>query len=219
MTEVTRTTRLIDSDTGEYPLYLADLIKKHPNSMFPNVMTEELLLEYGLELVLESSIPQGDKVTEGKPEKREDQNWYRTWIVTSFTEEDEAANLAAAKAQRMADIEQFYIDSIAKGFPYLYEDVVYHVQIRGKDTVNILGLRTWAKEQKEEGVSAPIFKFRVWENVSIMLTPDQMIDVGNQTFANVTGGYDRIWALKDAVRDATTVSELPTIPAELFSLQ
>jgi hypothetical protein len=216
MTTVNRTTRLIESDSGDYPLYLADLPSRVPNTSFPQVVDSEILFEFGYEPVLDVEVPVNDVVTEGAPELR-DGSWYRVYNARAFNETEVNTNLAAAKAALKTQAEAKRVADFEKGFPYQFGEQIYHVQIRPTDRQNITALRVIAKEAVAAEVPMPI-NFRVYENVSVTLTAAEMVDVANATFSKVSEGYEVIWTFKDQVDAATTIAELPVLPSELFTL-
>jgi uncharacterized protein (DUF736 family) len=216
MTTVNRTTRLIESDSGDYPLYLADLATRVNNTSFPQVVDSEILFEFGYEVVLDTEVPVNDVVTEGAPELR-DGSWYRVWNARSFNETELSANLTAAKAALKAQAEAKRIADFEKGFPHQFGETIYHVQIRPTDRQNITALRIIAKEAVDLGAPFPI-NFRVYENVSVALTAPEMVAVANAALYKVSEGYEVIWTFKDQVDAATTIAELPVLPTELFTL-
>lgn len=215
MTTVVSNTRLIESDTGDYPVYLYQLSSRVEGTIFPSKIDSDALIEFGYEVVNEVDKPAGDVVTEGAPELR-DGEWYRTWIVRSFSEEELSVNLAAAKEQLEPQIEAFRVSSFEKGFPYQFAEGLYHVQIRTTDRLNITSIRTVAKEAIAAGGVLPV-SFRVYENVSVQLTAEEFVAMSDATFARVIEGYAVVHALKDQIKSATTLAELPTIPYELFA--
>lgn len=216
MTAVNRTTRLIESDSGDYPLYLADLSSRVPNTSFPQIVDSEILFEFGYEVVLDTEVPVNDVVTEDKPELR-DGNWYRVWNARPFSTDELAARLTATKAELKAQAEAKRVAEFEVGFPYLFGNFLYHVQIRPTDRQNITALYMLAKEAVAANVEFPV-GFRVYENVSVQLTAAEMVALGAAAFIKVSEGYTVIWTFKDQVDAAATIAELPVLPTELFTL-
>jgi hypothetical protein len=214
MTTVNRNTRLICTETGEYPIFLADLSARVPGTIFPQVVAADELLMYGYEVVVDVVVPQADVVQEGKPELR-DGSWYRVWNARSFTENELSSNLAQAKANLLTNIEAFRVAQFEKGFPYQVNGEIYHVQIRTTDRQNISSIRVIAKEAIAAGADLPI-AYRVYENVTVNLTASEFVAMADTTFYRVTEGYQVAWVLKDQTNNATTIAELPTIPTEMF---
>lgn len=216
MTIVNRSTRLIHSDTGDYPLYLADLADRVSDTSFPQTVDSEILFEFGYEVVLDTEVPVNDVVIEGAPELR-DGEWYRVWNARVFNTDELAINLAVAKAALKTQAENKRVEAFDKGFPYQFGEQIYHVQIRPTDCQNITALRVIAKEATDGGTPFPV-NFRVWENVSVSLTAADMVAVANTAFARVSEGYETTWAIKDQIDAATVIAELPVIPEEIFTL-
>jgi hypothetical protein len=186
--------------------------------MVGDTTDSDLLIEFGLEVVHDTEIPTGDVVTEGRPELISGE-WYQTWVVRSFNEGEASSKLADKKEILKAQAEQLRLTAFAKGFPYRFaDDSVYHVQVRSSDRGNISDLRTIAKEIIAETRPPMNFPFRVWENVSVMLTPQQMVDLADNTLVQVLGGYQVSWAYKDAIEAATTMEALPPAPGDYFTL-
>lgn len=218
MTIVTRTTRLIESDTMRYPLFLGDMGSIAPNTMFGPTVDSDCLIDFGVEVVNEVPIPEGDVVTEGVPVLTEGE-WYQTWTVRTFSEVELSEKLASHKEILKSQATQLVTNAFAVGFPYLFpNDTVYHVQVRSSDRGNISDLRTIAKEILAETRPAMDFPFRVYENVSVMLTPQQMVDLADKTLVQVLGGYQVSWNYKDAIDAATTMEDLPAPPVAFFVL-
>lgn len=216
MTIVTRSTPLIETETGTYPVYLSDVFLAHPNTCFPKDVTDELLIELGYEVVKESDVPAGDIVTEVAP-KEIDGEWYRQYEVRSHNEDEKQTILETAKNTQLGRIATFQSQQFAKGFPYKVDGEVYHVQVRNSDRSNIDSLRTMAKEAKERNDESWSVPFRVWENVSLNLSPDQMINLADTAFIQVSSAYQRVWAFKDQVTNAKSTEEFPEDYETLFN--
>jgi hypothetical protein len=219
MTLVTRDTRLIKLDTGEYPLFLDDF-RSRTGAVIGTSIDSEALVEFGYAPVLEVPRPDvGDVITEGAPEEVEGQ-WRRVWVVRDYNAEEAAVELQQAKATALYGIEQFRIAQFKIGFPHLFNNGndIYHVQIRDTDRVNIVSLRTLAKEAIADNNAAFEVEFRVYENVSVHLDAQEVVEMADAAAAQVQTGYKTIWTLKGQIEAATTVEEIPALPDSLFSL-
>ena len=216
MSLVTRNTKLIHADTMTYPLYLADMPRYAPNTVFPSSVDSDCLIDFEIEVVHDVAQPEGDIISEGVPELR-DGEWYQTWTVRNFSPEELASKLATRKAELQEGAEQLRLTAFTNGFPYQFGENVYHVQVRTGDRGNISDLRTIAKEVIAGGGDMT-FDFRVFENVEVPLTAPEMVALADQTFVQVVAGYKVIWAYKKAIDLATTMEELPTPPAVFFTL-
>lgn len=216
MSIVTETTRLIHTETGNYPVYLSELSKLGTGTIFASTIEEEELLIFGYEVVHDVAKPTEGVSIETAP-VTVDGVWYRTWQTRPFTEEEIALRLSEAKEALKAEGESKRISSFEKGFPHVFGEETYHVQLRSTDRQNITALRLITSEAVEAGQAMPI-KFRVWENVNVILTAEEMVALANKSFLKVSEAYDVIWTFKDQVDAATTLEELPRVPAEIFTL-
>lgn len=215
MTTVTRTTRLIHSDSGVYPIFLDGMNKYAPNTAFGPTSDSVTLYEFGVEVVKEVPAPVGDVVTEGPPERILGE-WTQTWISRSYSEVEEANKLEERKEAMYSEAESLRIAALAKGFPYKFpDDQVLHVQVRSSDRGNISDYRTIAKEVIAAGGELD-FPFRVYENVTVVLTAQQMVDMADRTFVQVKQSYAVSWGYKEAIKVATTFEELPEPPVSFF---
>lgn len=216
MTIITRNTQLIQPESGDYPLYLSDVVQRIENICLPPNVDSELLKELGFEVVNDSDRPSADVVTEGKPAKTNGE-WYKTWETREYNEEERQTSFKAKQDNQRARITNFQNQEFAKGFPYEFEGTVYHIQTRFSDRSNIDSLHTMAEKMKAAGKEEAVFEFRTWENVSINLTPQQMIDLAEAAFVQVSAAYKRVWTFKDAVDEATSVEEFPEDYTTLFN--
>lgn len=215
MAKVNQSTRLIESDTGDYPVYLGELSRRVKDTLFPLEIDAETLINFGYEVVNDTPVPEANVVIEGKPVLR-DGEWFRTWVARPFSEQELAVNLDAVKTQRYAEFKNFRIEEFNKGFPYQFGDNLYHVQIRPEDCQNISSIRVVAKEaitaEKELEIG-----FRVYENVTVKLTAAEFVTLADTTFARVTEGYETIWKYVDEITDAKTIGDVPDVPESLFA--
>jgi len=216
MSLVTRNTKLIHGDTMAYPLFLSDMPRYAPNTVFPASVDSDCLIDFEIEVVHDVAQPEGDIISEGIPEFR-DGEWYQTWTVRNFSDEEKAAKLVARKAELQASAEDLRVAAFATGFPYQFGENVYHVQVRTGDRGNISDLRCIAKEVIAASGDMT-FEFRVLENVEVVLTAAEMVALADRALVQVIAGYKVIWAYKKAIDLATTMEELPTPPGVFFTL-
>lgn len=221
MSLVTRDTRLIFAETEEYPLFLEDF-RSRINAVIGPTIDSEALVDFGYFPVEEVPKPtEGDVITEGKPAFDEETGkWRRTWDVRGHTPEETAAVLQQAKDTMLYNIDQFRLAQFRIGFPHLFNGGAdtYHIQVRDSDRVNILARYTKAKEALEANDTEKRFEFRVYENVSVFMTAQEMVDMGDASDNQVEAGYRKIWALKIQTENAATLAEIPTLPESLFTL-
>lgn len=220
MTTITRETRLIHAESGDYPLFLVDLPGRLQASLSTVSIDSEALEGFGIFPVAEVPRPTvGDVIVEGDPVQLEGV-WTRNWIVRNYTQDEKDSILEGKKAELLVAIEALRVAQFKIGFPHLFGDNgdLYHVQVRDTDRVNILSYRTLAKEAIAENNAEFFVEFRVYENISVHLDAQAMVDMANASAAQVLAGYKTIWELKLQAQTATTVEELPSLPESIFSL-
>lgn len=218
MTTVNSSTRLIkvgaEGQANTYPVYLAQVRTDNPNTSFPDEMEEEYLNSIGYFIVQDVAQPVGDVVTEGDPAFANGV-WSQDWAVRAFTTDELAVNLAATKSTMMLDIANKLTAALEKGFSFAFSDVAGHVQLRDGDRGNIASARIRADALTTQGVTDAVMPFRDWENVTHMCTPAQIVSLSDAAYEAYLGFLGAGWALKDAVSNAATAADLPTIPAEI----
>lgn len=89
------------------------------------------------------------------------------------------------------------------------------VQLRPLDCTNIVGVRVTADAMVAAGAGETVMGFRAMENVIALVPATTIIAMSNAAFQRVNAVYVASWALKDAINAATTIAELPVLPAEL----
>jgi len=218
MTTVTRNTRLINTETQEYPVFLQELKEKIPNSCISDVSIEaEALVDFNYVPVKEVEPPAGDVVSEGPP-ILEDGVYRRNWIVREHTPDEYSALLQQAKDTQLVIIENLRIAQFRIGFPFLAPDgEIYHIQVRDADRVNILAYRTLSKEAIAEGREYTV-NFMTYENVLVALTAAEFVEMSDDSVVQVEKGFKVIWDLKLQTRAATSIEEIPAVPETIFSL-
>jgi hypothetical protein len=219
MTLVTRDTRLICVETGEYPLFLDDF-KTRENAVIGSSIDSEALVDFGYFPVEETPRPtEGNVITEAAPLLDEATGtWKRVWTVRQYNEEEFAAFLQQSKDSMQYKIDQFRNEQFAIGFPHLFPDgEIYHAQVNTVGRGNISDLRTLAKEAIATGAPFQVV-FRTYENVNVTLNAEETVELGNAAAQHVQAGYALSWQLKDATKAATTLEEIPELPESLFTL-
>lgn len=219
MTLVTRDTRLIFAETGEYPLFLDDF-KTRENAVIGTTIDSEALVEFGYFPVEETPRPtEGNVITEAAPVQDEETGtWKRVWDVRQYNEEEYAAFLQQTKDTMQYKIDTFRNEQFAIGFPHLFPDgEIYHAQVNTVGRGNISDLRTLAKEALADGTPFQVV-FRTYENINVTLNAEETVELGNAAAMQVQAGYALSWKLKDDTRDATSLEEIPELPSSLFTL-
>lgn len=212
---VNKNTRFIEVDTLQYPVFLSTITAKYNDRSFAE---EPLLVDIqglGYEKVEDSVVPSGDVVTEGQPVLRSDGKWYRGWVTRPYNPQEYQSNLDTLKKAAYDQATTIRDRDFYVGMPYTFNGVEYHIQIRpAEDRPNLITQNMSAQGlvggPKASDAQLP---FRTYENITLMLTPDQMIDMTTRALDAGVGIYARSWAVKDQIDAATTPEEIPQIPA------
>lgn len=217
MSNVTSSTLLMQVDTQEYPLTLDQIRRRLPDVSFgANPPLEDLANLGFAEVVLVGGIPEGDVVTEGAP-KLVKGVWERTWVTRAFNAEELAMRLAERKTQLSQAVMQLRDQDLNRGFEYTVEGMYpFHVQLRVEDRINLLA-RNLQAQQLVAAESESLLAFRGFENVTVHLTPMQMVEMTSAALLAVDSIYELSWELKDDIDQATTVVDLPELPDTLIS--
>ena len=215
MSEVIKsTTLLIELDTGFYPATLNYIFSKHPDIIFPGNPLLQDILDLGYAEVIRTIIPTADVVTEGKPVLESD-GWHQVWETRSWTEQEIQTQLDDAKQAAYEQATLISIQNFEIGMPYTFNGVDYHIQLRDdKDRPNLIAQNMNA-QGLVGGPKAPdtLLPFRTYENITLMLTPDQMIDMTSRALDAIISISTKSWAIKDQITAATTIAEIPEVPS------
>lgn len=211
---VSRTASLINFSTMEYPVSVYQLRQRFNRITFPANIPLDYLHALGYAEVLPVEVPVGDVVAEGVPELR-DGKWYKTYTVRSFTPEELAKRLSNEKIRRTTAVMDLRDREAALGVPFNLNDVIYHVQIRNQDITNLITVRMEAEGCIKNG-QMTMMNFRPYENVTLVVTPQEAYDITNVALVVGRMLYKNSWDIKDQITAATTLEELPEVPATLM---
>lgn len=205
-------TLFIEVATGIYPVTLYMIIDKFkPMNMSFSMTPPRVDIEgLGYGVVMPMQRPEGDVVTEGQPNLVNGQ-WEQTWVVRPFNETEIAAQLEYAKIAANDNIMAVRNDDFQLGMTHTVGDKTFNVQLRIEDRINLLAMYTIGKELVVAG-SDQLEAFRSYENETILLTPQQTVDMALAALAAVKSISQSTWTLKDQVDAAETVAEIPVIP-------
>lgn len=216
MSNATQSTLLIQVDTQEYPLSL-EMIRKRTGVSFGAEPPLEDLEALGFaEVVLVGQIPEADVVTEGPP-ALEDGVWHRTWRTRAFNADELSTRLSELKTSASAAVMALRRKDLEKGFAWTVEGFEpFHVQLRVEDRINLLTLNLQG-QQMVAAASESTVPFRGYENFTVRMTGQQLIDMTQAALVAMGDVYELSWELKDDIERATTVAELPELPETLIS--
>ena len=213
---VTASTRLIGVGTGDYPLSLADIRARESDKSFSATPDEEVLADMGYAVVHDTDRPQGEVVREGSP-VLEEGRYVQSWTVHAFSAAERLENLNNRKAFLSGQVDQLRESHLATGFRYVFAEPYGElgVQLRPQDCVNMLGLRVGAEAAVAAGYPQMPATFRTYENVNVDMTSAEMVTLTNAALMHTKAVYAATWIYKDQIEQATTVAQLPAIPATL----
>ncbi len=210
-------TLLIHVESGDYPVRVPQLAARHPNVSFGTVQTEESLRALGYEVVKTTDRPDGDVVSEAVPLKTEE-GYVQVWDVRAYNEQERNNDMASRKASRMSRIKDAVAATLAIGarIDFGGEHGVQHIQMRDGDRANVLGLKADAEAMIERAQGEQCY-LRTYENNLIIVAPEFMVESAWIVLRQFKQVMAAAWALEDQVKHATTLQELPLIPANLLA--
>jgi hypothetical protein len=211
---VSGSTLLIEVESGQYPVTLASIFSKH-HASFPSEPLLYDLEQLGYAKVEPTPQPEGDVVTEGKP-VQEDGVWKRVWNVREWDPAEIETLLIRKKEELSQQVMSVRYKDCSVGMPYeLDSGETLHVQIRSDDKINLLALNLEAQTAQAAGSTEP-FEFRFYENVSAMLTPEQVVGMTRSALVCIKAVYKASWDIKDQIDQSASIEELPAIPETLM---
>lgn len=215
--------RLIDN---AYPMFYRNLREDNPQTIFSSdTLGLEQLAEYGYAEVVPTDRPVADVVTEDKPKKDAAGVWRQTWVARAWTQEELNQKLTVAKTTAIAEANTQFTTELEIGFPTTVtvdgKPVVYHIQARGSDRINLLGLLEIVRSNIAAGgaeATKPI-KVRVYENIFVDYAPADLELVIIHVLEKHNLAYTAYWSFKDAVVAASTIDQLPKMPSSFFDVK
>lgn len=211
---ISKNAQFIVKKTGEYPLSLQEVRGRHKNISFGEGASAAFYDALGYAIVQRTPRPAGDVVHEASPSKKDGQ-YFQEWVVREYSDEEREARLEMTKHEMLREVENLLTNYLSRGMAKEFEVGELHIQMRVDDRVNIAGLKQAAEFAIATGMADKIFTLRTWENVNVELMADDMLKLAREYMDDYTRVMSLSWTLKDAIRVATTVSELPTLPETL----
>lgn len=211
--QIAQNTRLINEETGEYPVYLRHVRREKPHVSLPQIPTDDQIKVLGYYPVSSVSAPDGDVVSEGVPEKVEGE-YRQTWNVRDHTQNETEQRLNARKDRLQESANRIREVDFSNGMPHTFidTDTVGHVHLKPADRVILLGLRMQAREMETAGVTDAVFQYRTMENDVHVLDTEEMITMTTQALGFFEQIMANSWTTKDLIEAAQTEGELPEVP-------
>lgn len=207
MTAVASNDRFIEIETGHYPLYLYQIPTHNPLISIPVGVTVEAMFNGGYAIVQPTDKPEGDVVEEGTPEKIGDE-YFQTWVVREFTEEEQAQNFATKKFEAESAVNALFSAALEAGAS---------VQVPGAEFPQHFGLTeplraeyAAMKARAQRTTAALILRSK--EGVSVRLAPAKMVELCEaleDAYYEIQLAY---YDLSDLVALADDEGDLPALP-------
>jgi len=217
--KVTAASLLMNIETGEYPLTLQQARQHCQDASFAAEPEEEALAELGFAVVYptERPTPAVDQIVEQLAPVLSGGRYEQRWQLRYYTNEELTQVLAQRKLELLADVERLRTQTLLVGGQYTFPDgPTQHIQLRDGDRANLSGLANKAERLIAKG-STETMMFRTYENESRILTPAQMVDMTDASFDLYMLIMSQAWTLQGLINAATTLQDLPVVPAELIT--
>lgn len=183
-----------------YPYSLSRLRRENPDKSFPRSPSEDMLAEHGVYPVVQTSQPDGDIVTEGRPELVDGQ-WVQQWVVEDFSLDELKDKLHQENTSKR-------VQTLAAGISYDFPDGAGTVQTRNPtDIGNINGVASMGTVLAGNGVTDAVLSFRDAENVTHPLTPTQAQAFGSAIGQAISAIYETKWSVGAQIDALVTAAE------------
>lgn len=192
----------------KYPMYMPEVRASTTQTSFPVPIRDYMLEAYGYMPVYSSDIPEGDVVTEGQPELRDDGKWYMTWNARDFTPEEAAANLAKEKEYLISQGLSLLNYDLSTGIEYEYKGVVYSVDVMQEKLTILLCIKSLAKDSSPD----TNFEYSFMDGTLLSLTRDDFLTMWNSVMSSVYNLNKAYWSFREVVKQSGDVESLPPLP-------
>lgn len=211
--------RIKNGQVAKYPCTMADVKREWDQVSFLVENESDIISgDFGYEVVVLVPQPAGDVIIERDPVFIDGQ-WVQQWEVRSFTASEAQAVLADRKEQLEQEISLALNNALDEGFAFNFgtpeAPELGNIQLRNGDLVKITGSGLRADRLIAKGSVDATMPFRTFQNEVKMCTPLKMAELSDQAYDAYLILIGISWQLKDAAAAATTVSELPVVPAKL----
>lgn len=205
MASISNSAVLIKIATGEYPISVSQFRRDNPEWVFGAEIDEAIVALQGYAVVNATTAPAGDVVTKGTPVRRDGQ-YFETWEVRDFTDEEKTTSLTSAKDIALSSVKSKFTELRQIGKQYDFgAKGVQHVQLRETDITNLTGLGLKADRFPDN-----TFYFRSYENVVNELTGAGVQDLTNAAFDAFSALMAASWSLQESIEAATSEGQLPS---------
>jgi len=217
MPTVDSSTRLIRLKDKAYPKYLYDMRQDNMQNSFGSTIESEKLYNFPnpYAYVYLVDPPTGDVVAEGDPVLNEDDGkWYQHWDVRPFNEQELAERLGYGRDDALQNAKQVLSNDLTEGLEVTLKTSGDKVKLimTAEERVNLMGLRIVA-EKRVNASDNTVFTVRKADNQSFQADPADVIEFVEDVLEVYNGYLEKYWQFKSDVANATTLEELPAVPA------
>lgn len=202
----------------EYPISMPTVRVENKDWSFPDEVEVETINDLGYQVVERVEQPKADVVEEGIPVFFGGV-WKQSWLARPYNQEERDNLLFAKKAVLVDQIEVRLLSALDVGFEFDFGTEstpdICHVQLRVADRSSITGCGLKADRLIAAGVTAAMMPFRTYENENKLCTPQQLKTLSDQAYDAYLVYLKVVWDLKDSVKAALTIEDLPTIPEKI----
>lgn len=202
-------TPLIRTTDMLYPLFLRDFRKQYPNvTMTVNSIDAYVVAEYNyIEVRLATPPTEGDVITEGKPEFRDDELWYQTWDVRPYNDDEIASNLFNAKESGMYSGNELFNLDLVNGVKVTHSDVDYLVAATPGDRADWgIALATLMNKDNTE-----VYVVRTTTGFLSMTVAEATVfyHAAIDAYYQLATAY---YTYVDLIKNATLITDVPELP-------
>lgn len=208
---ISASTMLVHIDNPTQSLNLFQIRKREKNISLPAVPTVEQMNNLGYHVVQVTPRPSGDVVTQG-PIVLEDGVYKQSWEVREYTPEERSQQLETIKQSKISEINSYQQAVMERGIEYNFPNGVGYVQVRDGDRANLASLRIEADAAIRDNDEEFVRYFRDYDNNIHQLTAAQIVDMTNQVSIGFQTFLGSVWELKDLIKLAESVEDIPEIP-------
>ena len=202
-----------------YPYSLDQFRAENTNRSLPRFLNNRFLATKNVYPVYSANKPEYDEINQNirpdinNPYLDTDGVWKYGWTVTEKTSEQKSAELEKAKIDFKNKVNKIRDDAIYQvQMVNVNENTVVPVDLRKDhpDIQNISGLTLESTVRINENNLTP-FYFRGADDNIYELSPQEMLILGKTISSNYSEIYAKSWALKDQIKNMTTIEEINTV--------
>ena len=120
--------------------------------------------------------------------------------------------IANAKDAKRREIESAIAMQLIAGVPFKFDEENDVIQTRfERDLINISGITTRGILLQSQGEEGAVIQFRAESNTTYLLTPGEVISLGQAAAVYTEDIYNKGWTLKDKLAQANDLDDITAI--------